>query len=147
LSPWGVPSVVFGLILLFYAGHHAGLTAGMYALGIIPLVLSLIILYSLWYILATTTVWFVKIQNVTQVLQNAMEAGKYPMAAYPVALRFFFTFILPVGFLTTAPAEIMLGRSSTVGWLIGAFLLAVMTFSFSRFFWRFALRSYTSASS
>jgi ABC-2 type transport system permease protein len=76
-----------------------------------------------------------------------MEAGKYPMAAYPAALQFFFTFVLPVGFLTTAPAEIMLGRHTTIGWLLGAALLAAGLFTFSRFFWRFALRSYTSASS
>ena len=60
--------------------------------------------------------------------------------------RFFFTFIVPVAFLTTVPAEVMLGRTQ-INWILGSGILAVISFIFSIFFWRFALRFYTSASS
>jgi ABC-2 type transport system permease protein len=53
-----------------------------------------------------------------------MEAGRFPMVAYPAAYRFFFTFVVPVAFLTTVPAEAMLGRSPVV-WVVGAGALAL----------------------
>ena len=84
--------------------------------------------------------------GISEVLRGLMEAGRYPIVAYPVAYRFFFTFVVPVTFLTTVPAEAMLGRSNPT-WLIGAGVLAVVLFLVSTWFWAFALRFYTSASS
>jgi ABC-2 type transport system permease protein len=92
------------------------------------------------------SIWFVKIHNVTEVLRGLLEAGRYPMIAYPTAFRFFFTFIVPVAFLTTVPAETMLGRGE-FALTIGSAGLALGLFLFSTWFWRFALRFYTSASS
>jgi len=68
------------------------------------------------------------------------------MAAYPVAFRFCFTFVVPVAFLTTVPAEALLGREA-IGWIVGAGGLAIALLIFSNVFWRFALRFYTRASS
>jgi ABC-2 type transport system permease protein len=63
-----------------------------------------------------------------------------------VAYRFFFTFVIPVAFLTTVPAEALLGRTELI-WTLGAGILALALFLASRAFWQFALRFYTSASS
>lgn len=146
LSPWGLPDLIFGSIIIAYAGKRLGLGIGDYLPSIFPLGCGLIILYSLWFILATTTIWFVKIYNVTEVLRGLLEAGRYPVMAYPAAYRVFFTFVVPVAFLTTVPAQVLLGQSS-LSWLIGAVFLAGFLFFVSTWFWRFALRFYTSASS
>jgi ABC-2 type transport system permease protein len=146
LSPWGVPDIIFGSIIIGYAGKRLDLGINGYLFSIIPLFFGLIILYSLWFILGTTTIWFVKIYNVTEVLRGLLEAGRYPMVAYPSGFRFFFTFIIPVAFLTTIPAEALLQRGE-ISWVIGAAILAIALFLFSTWFWRFALRFYTSASS
>jgi ABC-2 type transport system permease protein len=146
LSPWGIPDLVFGSAIIGYAGMHLGLSINNYLVSAVPLLLGLVILYSLWFILGATSIWFVKIYNVTEVLRGLLEAGRYPIAAYPAAYRFFFTFVVPVAFLTTVPAEAMLGRGQ-ITWLIGAVVLALGLFFVSTWFWRFALRFYTSASS
>ena len=146
LSPWGLPDLIFGVVLIGYASARLGLQAGNLLLSLIPLIFGLVILYSLWFMLGATSIWFVKIYNVTEVLRGLLEAGRYPMIAYPTAFRFFFTFIVPVAFLTTIPAEAMLGRTNVI-WIVGAGLLAVALFLFAGWFWRFALRFYTSASS
>jgi ABC-2 type transport system permease protein len=114
--------------------------------GAVPLLFGLISLYSLWFILGATSVWFVKIYNVTEVLRGFLEAGRFPMVAYPTVYRFFFTFVVPVAFLTTIPAEVILGRGEFV-WVAGAAILALGLLVVSGVFWRFALRFYTSASS
>ena len=68
------------------------------------------------------------------------------MVAYPTAYRFFFTFLIPVAFLTTVPAQAILGRIGGI-WILGSFVLAGGLFFASIQFWRLALRYYTSASS
>lgn len=146
VSPWGLPAIVFGIGVLSYAAAGMGLGPLDMLRGLLPLGLALGILYSLWFILSATGVWFVKIYNVTEVLRALLEAGRFPMAAYPLAYRFFFTFIVPVAFLTTVPAEAVLGRA-TVGWLIAAAAVTAGLLLAARWFWRFALRYYTSASS
>ena len=146
ISPWGLPDLIFGSAIIGYAGKRLGLSINNYLVSAVPLFLGLVILYSLWFMLGATSIWFVKIYNVTEVLRGLLEAGRYPIAAYPAAYRFFFTFVVPVAFLTTVPAEAMLGRGQ-ITWLIGAVVLALGLFFVTTWFWRFALRFYTSASS
>ncbi len=146
ISPWGLPDLLFGIVLITYAGNKLGLAWYDYLASLIPLTFGVVILYSLWFILGATSIWFVKVYNVTEVLRGLLEAGRYPMVAYPTIYRFFFTFVVPVAFLTTVPAQAMLNRSE-LSWSIGAAILAGVLFVFSIFFWQFALRFYTSASS
>ena len=146
VSPWGVPDIIFGAVLMLYSANKLGVEISNYFLTAIPLLFGMVSLYSIWFMLGATSIWFVKIYNVTEVLRGLLEAGRFPMAAYPTAYRFFFTFIVPVAFLTTVPAEAMLGRGDIV-WIGGAGILAIALLFASRYFWQFALRFYTSASS
>ncbi len=146
ISPWGLPDLIFGGIIIAYAGNKLGLGIQNYLISLIPLFFGMISLYSLWFILGATSIWFVKIYNVTEVLSGLLDAGRFPMAAYPTGYRFFFTFIIPVAFLTTVPAEAMLNRTATP-WVFSSGILAVILLLISSMFWRFALRFYTSASS
>ena len=114
--------------------------------GALPFAFGILILYSVWFILGTLSVWFVKIYNITYVLKALLEGGRFPIAAYPTLYRIFMTFVVPVAFLTTVPAEAFLGRGSAFYTTLSA-LFALVFFTVSRLFWRFALRYYTSASS
>jgi ABC-2 type transport system permease protein len=145
-SLWGIPDLIFGLLIIGYAGTKLGLGIDRYLLTLWPLFCGLVILYSLWFILGATSIWFVKIYNITEVLKGFLEAGRYPITGYPAVYRFFFTFVLPVSFLTTIPAQSMLGEIEFTS-LLSAGLLAFVLFFISTQFWRFALRFYTSASS
>lgn len=146
ISPWGLPDLLFGMAIVVYAGTQLGLPLTSYLLGIIPLSFGFVILYSLWFILGALSIWFVKIYNVTEVLRGLLEAGRFPMVAYPAGYRVFFTFVVPVAFLTTIPAEVILGRSEP-SWVLGAAALALALLIGANRFWQFALRFYTSASS
>lgn len=146
VSPWGLPDLLFGAIIVGYAGSRLGVVFHAYLLALLPLIFGALSLYSLWFMLGATSIWFVKIYNVTEVLRGLLEAGRFPMAAYPVAYRFFFTFMVPVAFLTTIPAETLLRRTE-LSWLLAAAVLAIVLLLISSAFWKFALRFYTSASS
>jgi ABC-2 type transport system permease protein len=146
LTPWGFPNILFAIILLGVAGRRLGFGAMAYVAGILPIVFAVIILYSLWFAVGTTTIWFTKVWNATEVLRSVIEAAKYPVAAYQPGVRLFFTFVMPIAFLTTVPAEVMRG-SRGVGFIAIEAALAAALFLASRMFWRIALRHYTSASS
>ncbi len=145
-SPWGIPDILFGLGIIIYGSSFFQPNALNYLTGLIVVIFGVIILYSLWFLLSSTSIWFVKIYNLTDVLRGFLEAGRYPIIAYPATYRFFFTFIIPVTFLTTVPAEALLGRMD-IAWLFGSALLAILLLIATHLFWQFALRFYTSASS
>ncbi len=146
ISPWGFPDLILGAVMVSYAGRQLGLGFTNYVVALVPLALGFMSLYSLWFMLGATSIWFVKIYNVTEVLRGFLEAGRFPIVAYPAAFRIFFTFVIPVAFLTTVPAQVFLNRIE-VSWLAGSCVLAFGLLQISRLFWRFALRFYTSASS
>ena len=146
VSPWGLPDLIFGCLVIAYAGRQLQLEVADYFLSLIPLFFGVVSLYSLWFMLGSMSIWFVKVYNVTEVLRGLLEAGRFPMVAYPTVYRFFFTFIVPVAFLTTIPAETLLGRTEAT-WVMGSGFLAALLLCFSAWFWKFALRFYTSASS
>lgn len=146
LSPWGLSDVAVGLGVILYAATRLGLPARSILAGVLPVACSVVTLYSLWFILATTTIWFVKTYNITEVLRGLLEAGMYPISAFPPGYRMFFTFVIPVAFLTTFPAQVVLGRSG-LPLLAASAAVALGLLAFSIAFWRFALRYYTSASS
>ncbi|WP_114312581.1 ABC transporter permease [Thermus caldifontis] len=143
-SPWGLGDFLLGMGLLVYAGGRLELGGLGYLAFAGYWFLGALMLYSLWFLLATTSIWFVKIYNVTEVLRGLLEAGRFPVGAYPALYRVFFTFVVPVAFLTTVPAEVALGRGTVSLWAWG---LASFLFLLSRAFFRVALRGYTSASS
>lgn len=148
VSLWGVPNILMGLAILGYAliTRETLPTVGGLLLGTLALVLGVLMLYSLGYLLSTISIWYIKLYNITMAMQALVETGRYPITAYPAAYQAFFTFVLPVAFMTTVPAQLMTTKGGT-GWLLGAVVVAGLLLILSIAFWRFALRYYTSASS
>ncbi len=148
VSPAGLPELLLGLALMLWAAVADQGRLNPQAVLATALVLgaAALTLYSLWFVLATTAIWFVKTWNATEVLRAALSAGRYPISAFPAGLRLLFTLVLPVAFLTTVPAEVLLGRSSGA-WVLASAGVALTMLTISRLFWRLALRYYTSASS
>lgn len=143
-SPWGAPGLLAGCVLVVLGLPEIRPQALL--LGGLLLASGAAILYSLWFSLAALSIWFVKVWNATEVLRYTLVAGRYPVSAYPPALRLVFVFVLPVAFMTTVPSQALLGQGSW-HWALGSVLMAAGSLIASRLFWQFALRHYTSASS
>ena len=148
VSPSGLPEIALGLGLMGWGAlqERGALVPGDLLVAAPLLLSSALILYALWFVVAASAIWFVKTWNATEVLRTALSAGRYPISAYPPALRLLFTVVLPVAFLTTVPAEALLGRL-LLPWALASLAVAALALAISRAFWRFALRFYTSASS
>jgi ABC-2 type transport system permease protein len=103
------------------------------------------IVYSFWLILATCSFWFVRVENILVIFQSMYEAGRWPVSLYPQWLRWALTFLVPVAFATTVPAQALTGRL-TWQTLLGAVALALVLLAGSRLFWRVGIRYYSGAS-
>ncbi|NJN16410.1 MAG: hypothetical protein HC822_09120 [Oscillochloris sp.] len=143
-----VPDFLVGALLIGY-----GLWAERYMPSLFDvlafaglLICGTIIAYGLWMLLTTTAFWLVRIENIAEVLTAIYETGRFPVSAFSTGLRITLTFIVPIAFLTTFPAAALLGIIEPL-YLMLAPLIAAILFFASRIYWRFALRSYTSASS
>jgi ABC-2 type transport system permease protein len=107
---------------------------------------GVLIAYGLWMLLVTTAFWLVRVENIAELLTAIYETGRFPVSAFGTGIRIALTFVIPIAFMTTFPAAALLGTLQPV-YLALAPIIALALILASRAFWRFALRSYTSASS
>ncbi len=147
ISIWKIIDVVLGFIVLAIALTRLGEQTGpgqATSFGLM-LVGGGIIIYSFWLILATLSFWFVRVENILVIFQSMYEAGRWPISLYPGWLRFGLTFLVPVAFATTVPAEALTGRLTALT-VVGTVLFAAVLFIIARAVWRIGLRQYTGTS-
>jgi ABC-2 type transport system permease protein len=144
---WSLIDIVLGFGVLIAAlvqlGTHVG--AWQAIAFAIALLAGGAIIYSFWLILATCSFWFVRVENILVIFQSMYEAGRWPVSLYPQWLRWALTFVVPVAFATTVPAQALTGRL-TWQTLLGAIALAGVMLVASRLFWRVGIRHYSGAS-
>jgi len=145
---WKVVDVGLGLVVLGIGLARLGARVGAAeaAAFAAALVAGGVIVYSFWLILATTAFWLVRVENILVIFQSVYEAGRWPVSIYPGWLRFALTFLVPVAFAITVPAQALAGRLT---WPVlgGAALLAAVFFLAARLFWLAGIRHYSGASS
>ena len=144
---WKLVDVLLGFGVLAVALVTLGLDVGFREAAAFCLVLFCggTIIYSFWLILATLSFWFIRLDNILFIFQSMYEAGRWPIGIYPDWLRFVLTFLVPVAFAVTVPAEALAGRL-TGSTLMMAVCLAIAIFVFARWFWKHGVRNYSGAS-
>ena len=148
ISPSGFLEIILGFVLILYCIkiNQINLNLGSLILCLTTVLGSLIILYSLWFLVSTTTIWFVKTWNATEVLRSFLYIGRFPLNSFSFSLRILFSIFIPIAFITTIPSEVFLGLAE-IWKILLEILVSVIFFLVSRRFWLFALKFYTSASS
>ena len=145
---WKLTDVGLGIAVLGVALARMGaqVSGGEAIAFLAALLAGAITVYSFWVILAATAFWFVRVENILMVFQSMYEAGRWPVSIYPGWLRFGLTFIVPIAFAVTVPAEALTGRLSW--WSLGlAGLVAAVLFAGARLLWKAGLHRYAGASS
>jgi len=144
---WQVVDILMGLIVLLVAlvqiQHRVGLWQ---ALGFgIALVMGGLMIYCFWLMLTTGAFWVVRMDQIVELFQVVYQAGRWPVGIYPLWLRTGLTFLVPVAFAVTVPAEALTGRL-TWQTMVGAAALTAFLFVLARWVWKTGLRNYTGAS-
>lgn len=121
-----LPINLFGSVVLFVAG--------------------MIIFYNIFFSLAITNFWLVNVHNLEDFFHSILDIGRYPVQVYKGVFSILFVYLIPVGYVATFPVQALLGKLDPVYYL-WAILLIFVTSIFSQWFWNFALKRYSSASS
>jgi ABC-2 type transport system permease protein len=144
---WRLFDVVIGAGVLMIALLRLGRTLGPWqALSFCLMsLLGLVMIYGFWWMLASLSFWLVRVENILVIFQSLYEAGRWPLSLYPGWMRFALTFLVPVAFATTMPAEALTGRL-TVPALVMSMAACTSVAILSRVLWRLGLRRYSGAS-
>ena len=148
INPSGFLEIILGFCLLLFCMriNQINVNFSLLTLSLITIICSICILYSLWFFICTTTIWFVKTWNAIEVLRSFLYIGRFPLNSFSFSLRIFFSVFIPIAFITTIPSEVFLGISELWKILLEIIVSSVFLIT-SRKFWLFALKFYSSASS
>jgi ABC-2 type transport system permease protein len=144
---WQLADVIAGLVLLLVAvsllGWHIGL---LQALAFVSaLLMGGVMIYCFWLMITCTGFWIVRVDEIANLFEGLYAAGRWPVDVYPGWLRLGLTFLVPVAFAVTVPAEALTGRLTLATWL-GALALTLGLSVLARLIWRRGLRNYGGAS-
>jgi len=144
---WQVVEIVSGVILLFVGLSGVDKSVGVMdtvAFGC-ALVIGGVLVYCFWLIMTTGAFWIVRMEHVLELFEGIYRTGQWPIGVYPGWLRYSVTFLVPVAFAVTVPAQAVTSR---LQWqtLAISFAFGCLLFGVSRWFWRFGLRRYSGAS-
>lgn len=138
----------FALAVIGYAGGRLDLTPSAFSIigfGLLCIA-SLLIHYSLMFILTSISFWTVRAQGIIWAYYNLFNVARLPDAAFHGYFKLIFTFVLPMLLVANVPVKLVAGRLASpfqMGLLV---LMTAICFTASEIFWRLSVRHYTSAS-
>jgi ABC-2 type transport system permease protein len=147
LDIWRLTDVALGLGLAAYALHRLGHVPSALELATfsVAFVSAAIVVYAIWVALMSVAFWVVAVENLAVLFDALYEGARYPVSAYPGALRFLFVYLVPIAWTTTIPASTLTGRLGPEMGLAAA-VVALLAFVLARLLWLQALKRYTGAS-
>jgi ABC-2 type transport system permease protein len=139
----GVAVVVYSLARL-----HLVPGPGQVLLYLVTLCLGVSVHYAVMFTLATMSFWITKTQGLIYGYYNMISLARYPDAVFKGAVKFVFSWVLPVIVVTNVPARLLM-NATTTPWPLALHLVlaSALMVILSRVLWTVALRRYASASS
>jgi ABC-2 type transport system permease protein len=146
-SIWNAIDIVMGALVVLWAGFAVDGAIGLFGTlaFIVVIACGSVLVYCVWLSATTITFRIIRGDYVMQLLDGIYEAGRWPVTLYPSWLRMTLTFLIPLAFAVTVPAEIVAGRfdGSSLLWALvvtGCFAVA------TRLIWRRGISQYAGAS-
>ena len=147
LRIWRTVDAIAGgaVIAVGIAQLHGNLPAGAWLAFGFLLLLGGVMLYCFWLLLTTGAFWIVRMGFLDDLWEGVYQTGRWPIGIYPDWLRYSLTFLVPIGFAITVPAEALTARLQWSSVLLAAGFALVLV-GLSRWFWQVGLRHYSGAS-
>jgi ABC-2 type transport system permease protein len=147
-APWKIFDVGAGFVMAGIAFHELGRTPalGDVALALVLLATAVLVMYAMWILVVSASFWVVRLDNLSYLLGSIFDAARWPLNVFRGFWRLLFTFVIPLGLMTTYPAQAILGTldaRTAIAAVVGAVAFAVL----ARVVWLRAISRYTSASS
>lgn len=109
------------------------------------LLAGVLMVYCVWIMITSTAFRVVRSEEVLNLFEGFYQTGRWPVTIYPVWLRGTLTFVIPLAFAITVPAEALSDRLSgaTVALALGFTVVLVVV---ARAVWSMNLKHYSGAS-
>lgn len=138
-------ALAFGVIFTALGQSGGSVSLAQVGLFLAALLGAVLVLYAILLIF-TSLAFFSPGSLFTWVFDAFFNLARYPVGIYPAWLKLMLTWIIPVGLMTTLPAQALTGQAAWSAVLMGL-LAALALLAFSSFLFSRALRTYQSASS
>jgi viologen exporter family transport system permease protein len=144
---WQLTDVLVGIgvIIVAVIQMQQHFTLGQVLGFVAALALGGIMVYCFWIILTSVAFWVVRIYEIVDLFQGLYAAGRWPVTIYPDWLRIGLTFLVPVAFAVTVPAQALTDRLTPLT-LLAALGVTILLIVLARLIWRLGVRSYSGAS-
>jgi ABC-2 type transport system permease protein len=144
---WQAVDIVIGGVVIAFAVAQlgGGVGAVQAAAFAVALLLGAVMIYCFWMLLTITAFWVVRMDQIVELFEGVYQAGRWPVTIYPGWLRISLTFLVPIAFAVTVPAEAVTGRLTPETLALAAGFAALLV-AITRAFWRIGLRHYGGAS-
>ncbi|HXI80325.1 MAG TPA: ABC-2 family transporter protein [Verrucomicrobiae bacterium] len=144
---WQAVDVLIGLVVLGVGVAQLQASIGpVQAIAFaVALLLGATMIYCFWLILTTGAFWIVRMDEIHELFEGVYQSGRWPVTIYPGWLRISLTYLVPIAFAVTVPAEAITSRL-TVETIAVAAVFAAALVVVTRAWWRFGLRHYSGAS-
>jgi len=142
-------SAASGLAVMIYAAAQLHLTPGALQIcgfGLLCLA-SVLIHYSLMFLMATISFWTVRAQGLVMAYYNLFSIARIPDVAFRGAARVIFTLAIPMLLVASVPVKVLTQKLSSPAEILLLLAMGGVCFLVSSLVWRLALRRYSSASS
>lgn len=110
------------------------------------LTVSYLICYFIYFLFSSLCLFFTNASSFLDWFFEMTDFDRYPAEIYPLTMKVFLTFFLPILFLAYVPTAYLLGKISSV-FIWEGFALMGGFYWLSRFLWNWGLKKYQSASS
>lgn len=142
-----LPMLVLLFFLLWFVSIHI---PSITFLGVILYILlifnALLIAVAFHIFVLSLGILTTEVDNAIMLYRDITQMGRFPIDIYKQPLRGILTFAIPVGIMMTIPTKMLLGIFS-IPVIITSLLIGSMLLSLSILLWKYALKSYSSASS
>ena len=147
LQLWQLVDVLSGAIVIGVGVSRLQTSVGVAhtAAFLALLLIGASLLYCFWLFLATGSFWVVNMWFLSDLFEGVYQVGRWPIGVYPGGLKYSMTYLVPIGFAVTVPAQAITHHLHWATMLV-AVGFAAAVFVVTRRFWRFGLRRYSGAS-
>lgn len=146
LTEWAEIALGGGILFYGLTLRDQNMSAFFFGQLGVSVILGLTMFYSLMFIFSTLSFYIQRLTALSAFYDTLSQVLRYPVDAIGYRHEFLVTFLLPVAIVITTPTKMLLGRASPIEFA-GEFAFAGLLLLFTHYFWKHALRRYSSASS
>lgn len=140
-----IPRFLVGFAVLLHSAYKLEISIGLWQIltAVLVFCFGILLIYSCWFILATISFWVERLSNINEIMPQFRSIYQVPAGVFTGITGFVFTFLIPLGLVTTLPSEILLGRANYL-MILYLFLASILFFIAAISFFRISIKKYSS---